>query len=308
MHANDWNPKRHRSRMGLLPGILIFCLLLAGCALLLGEPSTETMVFEVETVPVPETTEPTPATPGDTTAPLITEISELLTYAGDPLSYDDALTVTDDTDPAPVVTVDDSAVDLTAPGTYSVWFTATDTAGNSSRAGGIVTVLAKQPGFVDLAAINDAADEIIGTIIWTGSTVTEQVSAIYRWAREHLIYAGHSDRADWRQTAYTVLNELRCDCYGYYAVTKLLFQRLEIPNIDVRKVRNSPADTDHFWSLVSVDGGSSYYHFDATPRVGEGDDFCLVTDAFLDDYSAAHSGSHNRDASLYPATPEEPLP
>ena len=94
------------------------------------------------------------------------------------------------------------------------------------------------------------------------------------------------------------------DCFGYFAVTKLLFERLGIPNIDVRKVKNFDGDSDHFWSLVSVDGGKTYYHFDATPRVGDGDDFCLVTDAFLDAYSDSHKGSHNRDKSLYPATPE----
>ncbi len=40
------------------------------------------------------------------------------------------------------------------------------------------------------------------------------------------------------------------------------------------------------------------------PRKGEGDDFCLVTDAFLDAYSASHNNCHNRDKTLYPATPE----
>ena len=79
------------------------------------------------------------------------------------------------------------------------------------------------------------------------------------------------------------------------------------PNIDVQKVRNFDDDSDHFWSLVSIDGGEHYYHFDATPRSGSGDSFCLVTDAFLNAYSGDHKGSHNRDESLYPATPEEDL-
>ena len=53
-----------------------------------------------------------------------------------------------------------------------------------------------------------------------------------------------------------------------------------------------------------MDGGKTYYHLDTTPRVGDGDDFCLVTDKFLDDYSAKNKNCHNRDKSLYPATPE----
>ena len=153
--------------------------------------------------------------------------------------------------------------------------------------------------------IDAAADAVLDTILWDGASTKEQVYAIYSWARTRLSYGGRSEHTDWRQTAYTVLQEGRCDCYGYFAVTKLFFERLGIPNIDVQKVKNSEDDSDHFWSLVSVDGGETYYHFDATPRIGEGDDFCLVTDAFLDDYSASHKGSHNRDKSLYPATPEE---
>ena len=155
--------------------------------------------------------------------------------------------------------------------------------------------------------VDAAADELLKRLIWDGATAEEQVREIYRWTRSLLSYGGHSDRTDWRQTAYTMLTDGKGDCFGYYAVTKLLFERLGIPNIDVQKVRNYEDDSDHFWSLVSVDGGETYYHFDATPRYGDGDDFCLVTDAFLDAYSESHKGSHNRDKSLYPETPEESL-
>ena len=55
--------------------------------------------------------------------------------------------------------------------------------------------------------------------------------------------------------------------------------------------------------LEIVDGGESYYHFDATPRVGQTVSFCLITDEELDAYSAANKNSHNRDTSLYPETP-----
>ena len=154
---------------------------------------------------------------------------------------------------------------------------------------------------------NSAADEKLDEILPEGGSEEDWVRAIYNWARSELHYGNHSDRTDWRQTAYTMLTEGRGDCFGYFAVTKLMFEQLGIPNIDVRKVKNSPKDSDHFWSLVSVDGGETYYHFDATPRMGSGDDFCLVTDAFLDEYSSNHKNSHNRDKSLYPATPEEPF-
>ena len=69
-------------------------------------------------------------------------------------------------------------------------------------------------------------------------------------------------------------------------------------------MKNYEGDSNHYWSLVSLDDGETWYHFDSTPRMGTGDDFCLVTDAFLDAYSAAHKNCHNRDKTLYPATPE----
>ena len=104
--------------------------------------------------------------------------------------------------------------------------------------------------------------------------------------------------------AYRVLKGNSTDCFGYFAVTKLMFERLGIPNIDVTKVKNYEGDSNHYWSLVSLDGGETYYHFDATPRKGDGDYFFLLSDAELDEYSDAHKKCHNRDKSLYPATPE----
>ena len=130
-----------------------------------------------------------------------------------------------------------------------------------------------------------------------------KVKAIYAYVRSHYTYSGHSDKTDWLQGAYVMMTEGQGDCFNYYAVTKLMLDRCGIPNIDVRKVKNYEGDSDHYWSLVSVDGGNTYYHLDTTPRVGDGDDFCLVTDAFLDAYSAANKNCHNRDKSLYPATP-----
>ena len=148
------------------------------------------------------------------------------------------------------------------------------------------------------------ADSLLSQIVAEDMDQAEQIQAIYDWARSAISYSGHSDKSDWYQAAWTAMTGRSGDCFNYFAVCKLLFERLEIPNIDVRKVRNSEDDSDHFWSMVSIDGGESWYHFDATPRIGGGD-FCMVTDAYLDEYSQAHKNSHNRDKSLYPATPEK---
>ncbi len=243
--------------------------------------------------------------PADSQPPVICGVRDILIYAGDTPHYRSGVTVTDETDPSPSLEIDTSAVDLTTPGTYRLGYFARDAAGNTAKAIVQVTVLPATENHVTMDAVWQEADALLETIITEQMDPRQQVRAIYRWARKNMSYSGHSDREDRYQTAYTVLREQTGDCYGYFAVTKLLFERLGIPNIDVVKVKNSDSDSQHFWSLVSVDGGESYYHFDATPRVGEGDDFCLVTDEFLDDYSRKHKFSHNRDTSLYPATPEE---
>ena len=248
-------------------------------------------------------TVPPESTSSDRVAPILSGVHDFTIYQGDTISYLNGITATDEEDANPTITIDNSDVDLSQPGEYQVIYTATDTSGNISQATAIVTVLEKEEGFVDLDTIYAEADAKLDEIIRENATIKQQIHDIYAWARLNLSYGGHSDRTDWLQTAYVMLTEGKGDCYGFWAVTKLLFERLEIPNIDVQKVKMSADDTDHFWSLLSLDGGDTWYHFDATPRYGEGDDFCLVTDDFIDAYSDSHDGSHNRDKSLYPATP-----
>lgn len=243
----------------------------------------------------------------DTTAPQIRGVRDLIVYVGDTVSYRQGITVTDDTDAGVTLEVDADGVNLNTPGTYMVKYSATDASGNKATAVAAVMVYEKPQGGESVDAISAAAQAVLDEILTEGMTVQEQVEAIYRWARSTFTYSGHSDRTHWRQTAYDMLTNHRGDCYGYFAATKLLFEELDIPNIDVQKVKNSADDSDHFWSLVSVDGGKTYYHFDCTPRVGQTEDFCLITDAALDAYSKANNNSHNRDTSLYPATPKEAL-
>lgn len=275
--------------------VLLAAVTLAGCQ---APPYSSGETTIVGGLSKPETK------PSDSTPPKIMGVKDIVVYAGDAIAYRKGIAVTDDTDLYPELSVDSGGVDQTVPGVYKVVYTASDSSGNIATKKATVTVLNKEPGYQSLETIYEAADSLLASIASQGMTAREQVKAVYTWARCNIGYGGHSDRADWRQSAYTTMQELRGDCYGYFAVTKLLFERLNIPNIDVQKVRNYDTDSDHFWSMVSVDGGRTWYHFDATPRVGDGDNFCLVTDAFLDAYSETHKNCHNRDKSLYPPTPE----
>ena len=290
--------KRRRAScpMGVAMGIILVLVLSAVGIWLAVDPALA-KVLALSTEPPVQSTGPKDSQP-----PQIYGIQDFTVYQGDPVSYLSGVTATDDLDPEPKLNVDSREVDLSKPGTYTVTYNASDASGNLATACASITVLKKEEGYADLETIYTLADELLAIILEGTTDTRQQVEAIYKWARTDIRYAGHSDRSDWRQTAYNVIRSGEGDCFGYFAATKLMFERLGIPNIDVQKVRNYEEDSDHFWSLVSVDG-NHYYHFDATPRYGDGDDFCLVTDAFLDAYSEQHKGSHNRDKSLYPQTP-----
>ena len=300
MQKSAYLKKRKKNKascpVGVTMGIVLVLVLSAMGIWLAMDPALD-KVLALSTEPAVQSTGPKDSQP-----PQIYGIQDFTVYQGDPVSYLSGVTVTDDLDPEPKLNVDSREVDLSKPGSYTVTYTASDDSGNLATACASITVLKKEEGYADLETIYTLADELLAIILEGTTDTRQQVEAIYSWARTDIRYAGHSDRADWRQTAYNVIRSGEGDCFGYFAATKLMFERLGIPNIDVQKVRNHEEDSDHFWSLVSVDG-QHYYHFDATPRSGDGDDFCLVTDAFLDAYSEQHKGSHNRDKSLYPETP-----
>ncbi len=241
----------------------------------------------------------------DNTPPTILGVHNLSLYLGSAVSYRSGIQVTDDKDANPTLEVDSSKVDLSNAGVYPLVYIARDMTGNETRVEITVTVEEKPATYTEEETIYAKADELLSKIVSDNMTDEAKVRAIYAYVRSHYTYSGSSDKTDWLQGAWVMMDQGEGDCFSYFAITKLLLERSSIPNIDVRKVPNYDGDSNHYWSLVSVDGGNTYYHLDTTPRVGDGDDFCLVTDAFLDAYSAANNNCHNRDKSLYPATPEE---
>ena len=238
----------------------------------------------------------------DVTAPTILGVKDITVYAGDTVAYRAGVSVQDDRDENPALQVDSANVDLTTPGEYTVTYTATDYTGNTATASATVTVREKLPGYVDIDVIYEAADKLLVQIIKDGMNTEEQVRAVAQWVRYNCLFTGTSVKDDWLQGAYRMIQTRQGDCFNYFALTKLLLERLEIPNIDVTKVKNHEWDSNHYWSLVSLDGGETYYHVDTTPRK-DTTTFILVTDSFMDNYSANHRNCFNRDKSLYPATP-----
>ena len=244
-------------------------------------------------------------TSGDTTPPVINQTQDIVVYEDTTVSYRGYIQVTDDTDKNPTLLIDSSKVDISTPGTYEVVFTAKDADGNTSNHTATVTVNKKPKDFVDAEVIYEAVDKKLATLVNDNMSLRDKAKAIYNWAKYNIPYSNTSDKSDYMMEAYRVLKGNGTDCFGYYAVTKLMLDRIGVPNIDVKKVKNYEGDSNHYWSLISLDGGENYYHFDATPRRAGGQ-FFMLTDAEMDEYSAKNKNCFNRDKSLYPATPEVP--
>lgn len=241
----------------------------------------------------------------DTQAPILNGVRDIITtYVGDAVSYRSGVTVTDDCDPDAKLEVDSTGVDLSTVGEYTVIYSATDSAGNKAEKSVQVKVLEKQKNHVDPQIIYEAVDAILEKITTEDMTDRQKAEAVYVWTRLHFTYSGHTDTTDYIQSAYHFLKTKKGDCYGYFALQKLMLERMNIPTIDVRKVKNFPSDSNHYWLLVSIDGGENYYHYDNLWSKY----LCLVTDKRLNSFSKQVKNCFNRDESLYPPTPTEDLP
>ena len=308
--------KRRNPNTPYIALILVLAVVLAVLLLsmdqIIGPGNQPTSGESAPTTSTPDSSTPSSSVVNDTKAPVIEGAKDLEVYTDSTVSYKAGVTVTDDMDAKPALTIDNSKVNLSKPGVYEVVYTATDASGNSTSVTIKLTVKAKPDGFVEPDVIYAKADAILAQFITDDMTDREKVEAVYVWTRRsvHLTYGSAPkgfvhEEADWLQTAYKMLNldVSKGDCFFFFAVQKLLLQRLNIPTIDCEKIYDG--DSHHYWLLVSVDGGKSYYHFDNVWSK----QLCLVTDAELDAFSAAiDSHPFNRDKSKYPATPTEKLP
>jgi len=241
----------------------------------------------------------------DEEPPVLLGVRPLSVFAESTISYRSNVIITDNKDPFPVLSIDSSAVDLTSPGTYPVVYKGTDAAGNTATMETTITVGEKPDNLVDAETIYAEADKLIAKIIKEDMTVREQVKAIYVWVLNHCWYTNKTDKTDYMQTAYHMMTKGNGDCFGFYSVTRLLFERLNIPNLTIQRMPNNYRRSTHYWSMVSVDGGETYYHFDSCPHPEPGHVMCLVTDATLEWFNGHNPYYYYYDKTLYPATPKE---
>ncbi|MBQ4085847.1 MAG: DUF5011 domain-containing protein [Clostridia bacterium] len=232
----------------------------------------------------------------DTTAPVIHGAKEITVEVGHTVSYRKGVTVTDDRDAAPQLTIDNSKVNLSAIGRYKLTYSAADSSGNTSSVSVWVNVVRELMTEDDLDLLWPLVDEILAEITTEDMTPMEKGFKIYGWTKRNIRYNGKSDKSHWVMGAYDGLTTRRGDCFTYFAVSKALLERAGIPNVDV--VKSDTRYSQHFWSLVDV--GSGWYHFDSCQLTGERANFYLVTDAELARWDKKNRNAHPFDSTLYP--------
>ena len=200
----------------------------------------------------------------DEIAPLIWAPPVITGELNAAISYKKNITVVDNKDSADDIdiSVDSSQVKIEAVGTYPVTFTATDTSGNSYSTSTTVEIV--EPKTTELYKQVDA---ILANIIEPNSSKYDKAYQVYLYCRYNISYnSRESDKSSDEVGATDALNNRSGDCFNYYALAKIMFDRLGIPNMRVE--RYNPAITDHYWLLV--DCGDGYMHLDPCPRGGSG--------------------------------------
>ena len=236
--------------------------------------------------------------------PSIFGVNPLSVVLGNTVSYRSGILVEDDYTAQPILTVDSSQADLSKPGSYPVIYRARDDAGNETVVETVITVHEPRKNYVEADVVYAEADKLLDKIIKDGMTTRQQVEAIYKWFQKNCYYISSSDKSDKLQAAYKILTGKRGDCYNYYAACSLLLERLGIPQISVERAPDAKRNSHHYWSMVSLDNGETYYHVDVSPHVHFSIETCLVTDSVLARCNAYAPGYYDMEEGRYPRTPE----
>ena len=194
--------------------------------------------------------------------------------------------VTDNRDVEPKVKVDRSRIDFTKTGRYKVYFTAMDSAGNTSKSWSYVQVIV--PG-----GLESYEDQILSGILRESDPESKKIRAIHEYLIKNIDYISDGDHGNWYDVANNGLLFGTGDCYTYYAAAHALLSRAGITDLMVRRFPWKPGE-EHWWNLIHIN--DTWYHFECMPH-GPGFDLCLVTTKELQE---SWPGYFRFDYRLYP--------
>ena len=244
----------------------------------------------------------------DSTAPTVVGDAQIRAVRGESISYKKHISVQDDHDPYPQIEVDNSEVNLEAEGTYPVHYTVTDFCGNSRTFDAQVVVTAPGAESVSDETLNEFLDTILGQITTDDMDDIHKVWAVYEYVRS-IPYSKTDYSFDYRYEGYKILRDQKGDCFGSYSASRLLLERLGYQTLSVES--DKVTANKHFWNMVSIDGGKTFYHFDATHWHEWGTVkpvMCMICDDTLKKISDDHKGTHTHAQAAYPYTPASDMP
>ena len=220
-------------------------------------------------------------------------------YAGESVTYRPGVTVSDEMDPSPELTIDSSAVDLDTPGVYPVTYTAKDKFGRIARNTIYVNVLELPENYYDMILGQQLVEEKVQELIHDGMTDIEKCFAIYRWVRLNIPWNNARTERDEVGQVLAGMQGHPGDCYTHAITCKALLDEAGIENIMIER---DPGPGKHYWLMVKVDG--DWYHMDPSPVYTHVHICFLQTDEQVASFSTAYRPHYYiHDYSKYPATP-----
>lgn len=223
----------------------------------------------------------------DTTEPVI-EGQDFSVEMGTNVSYRKNVKVTDNSGVEPSLKIDNSQVNLSVPGIYPVYYTATDASGNSATAQISLTVVERKD--ITEEMVFREADDLIAELITPEMSRWDTAYTLWNWCRKQIRYSySAGERSSVYAGAYEGLHDRQGDCYVYYATFSVLLDRVGIENMCVQRVGGT---SDHWWNLVNI--GDGWYHCDASPRNENHTYRCFMqTDEQLQWYTDFYKGHPN---------------
>lgn len=242
----------------------------------------------------------------DEEPPTVEQISEIVAYVGESVSYKQHFKLTDNCAGEIKMTVDDSQVDLTKAGEYTVYITAIDSVGQKSKP--YETTVHVYSEEITEEKLNEKLSAIVSEIISEGMSKEEKCRAIYDYVYNNISYVSTSDKTMWQRAAYDALFVSGSgDCYSYFAAAKAFLEYLGIENLDIQRTPGYTADT-HYWSLVNIGSENEqlWYHFDCTRlRADYNHSGCLLTLKQTEAYNKVRDSFYRYDKKSYPEVATE---
>lgn len=189
-------------------------------------------------------------------APKFEGLEDLKICLGDTVSYKKGVDAQDPQDGSVSFTVDASAVDRNSEGTYIVYYSATDSDGNTTTVPRKVIVQS-----LDQSKAEEYIRGILDRIITADMSRDQQIRAVYKYNKNNIQYVGSSNKESIWASAYEGLTTGKGDCYTYYAANRIMLDMLGIENLEVRRTGGT---SNHWWNLVLHEDGV-YYHVDSCP-------------------------------------------